>query len=53
MRIVDRIEERLNGLNVLMKQYTGKDTWRYDDEMLEKTMVSCLEVEKISGKRKK
>lgn len=53
MRIVESDEERLNGLNVLMKQYTGKDSWQYDDEMLKKTTVSCLDVEKITGKRKK
>jgi nitroimidazol reductase NimA-like FMN-containing flavoprotein (pyridoxamine 5'-phosphate oxidase superfamily) len=53
MRIVESNEERLNGLNILMKQYTGKDTWNYDDEIVKETMVSCLEVEKISGKRKK
>lgn len=53
IRIVESKEERLNGLNVLMKQYTGKDNWNYDDEMMKKTTVSCLEVEKITGKRKK
>jgi uncharacterized protein len=53
MRIVESNEERLNGLNVLMKQYTVKDTWNYDDEIIKKTMVSCLDVEKITGKRKK
>jgi nitroimidazol reductase NimA-like FMN-containing flavoprotein (pyridoxamine 5'-phosphate oxidase superfamily) len=53
MRIVENDEERILGLNVLMKQYTGKDTWVYDDDIMKKTVVSCLEVEKISGKRKK
>jgi uncharacterized protein len=53
MRIVENDEERILGLNLLMKQYTGKDNWTYDDDVMKKTMVSCLEVEKISGKRKK
>ncbi len=53
MRIVESSEERISGLNILMKQYTGKDSWDYDDEMVKKTTVSCLEVESISGKRKK
>jgi nitroimidazol reductase NimA-like FMN-containing flavoprotein (pyridoxamine 5'-phosphate oxidase superfamily) len=53
MRIAENEEERLSGLNLLMKQYTGKDDWQYDDEILKKTVVSCLEVEKITGKRKK
>ncbi len=53
IRIIENDEERLEGLNMLMKQYTGKDNWTYNDEMLKKTTVSCLEVEKINGKRKK
>jgi nitroimidazol reductase NimA-like FMN-containing flavoprotein (pyridoxamine 5'-phosphate oxidase superfamily) len=53
MKIVENDKERISGLNLLMKQYTGKDNWIYDDEMMKKTVVSCLEVEKISGKRKK
>jgi hypothetical protein len=51
--IVESEEERKNGLNLLMKKYTGKDQWDYDDEMLKKTTVTCLEVETLSGKRKK
>jgi nitroimidazol reductase NimA-like FMN-containing flavoprotein (pyridoxamine 5'-phosphate oxidase superfamily) len=53
MIIVENNEERVRGLNLLMKQYTGKDNWIYDADIMKKTMVSCLEVEKISGKRKK
>ena len=53
MRIVENDEERILGLNLLMEQYTGNDNWAYDDDMMKKTMVHCLEVEKISGKRKK
>jgi nitroimidazol reductase NimA-like FMN-containing flavoprotein (pyridoxamine 5'-phosphate oxidase superfamily) len=53
IRIVKDNEERLSGLNLLMEQYTGKSDWSYEEEMLKKTTVSCLEVEQISGKRKK
>lgn len=53
MRIVNDNDERISGLNFLMEQYTGKSDWNYDEEMLKKTTVSCLEVEQISGKRKK
>jgi nitroimidazol reductase NimA-like FMN-containing flavoprotein (pyridoxamine 5'-phosphate oxidase superfamily) len=53
MKIVENDEERILGLNLLMKQYTGKDNWDYDDTIMKKTTVSCLEVEKISGKMKK
>jgi nitroimidazol reductase NimA-like FMN-containing flavoprotein (pyridoxamine 5'-phosphate oxidase superfamily) len=53
MKIVKNAEERIIGLNLLMKHYTGKYDWDYDNEMLDKTTVICLEVEKISGKRRK
>ena len=46
-------EEKIFGLNLLMEQYTGKKGWEYDDEVMKKTAVTCLEVERISGKRKK
>jgi nitroimidazol reductase NimA-like FMN-containing flavoprotein (pyridoxamine 5'-phosphate oxidase superfamily) len=51
--IVASEEERKNGLNLIMKKYTGKDQWDYDEEMLGKTTVTCLEVETLTGKRKK
>ena len=53
MKIVENDEERIFGLNLLMKQHTGKDNWNYDENMMKITTVSCLEVEKISGKVKK
>jgi nitroimidazol reductase NimA-like FMN-containing flavoprotein (pyridoxamine 5'-phosphate oxidase superfamily) len=52
MKIIENEDERIFGLNLLMKQYTGKDNWIYDNEIMKRTTVSCLEVEKISGKRK-
>lgn len=52
IRIVENSEEKISALNLLMKQYTGKDSWEYDNKMLEITTVSCLDVERITGKRK-
>lgn len=52
MRLVEKSDERQLGLDLLMKQYTGKDAWDYDNEMLLKTAVMCIEVTKITGKRK-
>jgi nitroimidazol reductase NimA-like FMN-containing flavoprotein (pyridoxamine 5'-phosphate oxidase superfamily) len=52
MKIIENEDERIFGLNLLMKQYTGKDNWIYDNEIMKRTTVSCLEVDKISGKRK-
>jgi len=53
IRIITDDTERITGLNQLMKQYTGKDSWEYDQEMLKKTTVFCLDVERISGKQRK
>lgn len=53
IRIVEDQGERITGLNLLMKQVTGKDSWDYDSEMLKRTTVSCIDVTSISGKCKK
>ncbi len=53
MKIVESDDERIFGLNLLMKQYTGKDNWIYDDNIIKITTVSSLDVEKMSGKRRK
>lgn len=53
IRIVEEPVERIKGLNLLMKQVTGKDSWDYDDDMLKRTTVSCIDVQSISGKSKK
>jgi len=46
-------EEKAAGLNLLMEQYTGKSAWSYDDDIMKKTAVYCLEADRISGKQKK
>lgn len=51
MKIVENVDEKILGLNLLMKQYTGKDNWIFNENMLEKTTVICLDVNRISGKR--
>ena len=53
IRIVTDSEEKINGLNLIMKQYTGNNNWTYEDEMMNKTTVISLEVHEITGKRKK
>ncbi len=53
IRIVEDYNERIAGLNLLMKQVTGKDSWEYESEMLKRTTVSCIDVVSITGKRKK
>ena len=51
--IVEDKDERIAGLDVLMKQYTGKGDWDYDEEMLKRTTVICIDVESITGKSKR
>jgi nitroimidazol reductase NimA-like FMN-containing flavoprotein (pyridoxamine 5'-phosphate oxidase superfamily) len=53
IRIIEQYDERIAGLNLLMKQVTGKDSWEYDGEMLKRTTVSCIEVLSVTGKCKK
>jgi nitroimidazol reductase NimA-like FMN-containing flavoprotein (pyridoxamine 5'-phosphate oxidase superfamily) len=53
IKIVEDGNERIAGLNALMNQVTGKENWDYDDEMLKKTTVTCIDVRTITGKSKR
>lgn len=53
IRIVEDKDERITGLDLLMKQYTGKGDWDYEEEMLKRTTVFCIDVDAITGKSKK
>lgn len=46
-------EEKTRGLLLLMKHYTGRQTWDFDAKPLEKTMVFKLQVTKMSCKEHK
>jgi nitroimidazol reductase NimA-like FMN-containing flavoprotein (pyridoxamine 5'-phosphate oxidase superfamily) len=52
MRIVCDDRERIEGLNLLMQKYTGKRDWQYENMEIKRTLVSCLDVESLTGKRK-
>ena len=43
-------EEKREGLNIIMAQYSGR-TFEYPSEMLEKTLVIKLEIDKMTGKQ--
>ena len=45
-------EEKVAGLNAIMKQLTHKTDWHYEDNMIEATAVFRLDVEKLSCKAK-
>ena len=50
--IVDDKDEKILGLNKLMKQTTRKESWSYSDEMLRTTAIFRLDVDKMSCKLK-
>ena len=50
--LVDDFEEKIKGLNLLMKQSTGKDSWNYENKMIDGVAVFKLEAEKLSCKAK-
>lgn len=52
LSIVEDTEEKVKGLNTIMKQTTSKEQWDYSEEMLEAVAVFRLEVDKLSCKAK-
>lgn len=52
LSIVEEKEEKIIGLNALMKQTTGKFHWDYSEKMLDTVAVFKLEVRKMSCKAK-
>ena len=52
LHLVEDEEEKIIGLNTIMKQTTGNATWSYDEKMLEAVAVFRLDVRKISCKAK-
>ena len=50
--LVDDFEEKIKGLNLLMKQSTGKDFWNYENKMIDGVAVFKLEADKLSCKAK-
>lgn len=50
--IVEVREEKIKGLNVLMRQTSGKAEWQYSEEMINAVAVYKVDVNKISCKAK-
>ena len=50
--VVEDMNEKVIGLNAIMKQTTTKEQWHYSDEMLEAVAVFRVDVEKLSCKAK-
>jgi uncharacterized protein len=51
-RVEDK-EERIKGLDCIMSHYSDKEKFSYDENVLENTMILRLDVEEMTGKRKK
>ena len=50
--IVEVREEKIKGLNVLMRQTSGKAEWQYSEEMVNAVAVYKVDVNEISCKAK-
>ena len=50
--LVEDNEEKIKGLNAIMKQTTNKGEWDYSNEMLEAVAIFRLDVDKLSCKVK-
>jgi nitroimidazol reductase NimA-like FMN-containing flavoprotein (pyridoxamine 5'-phosphate oxidase superfamily) len=48
--IVDTEEERFRGLNVLMKQYSGKDDYAFKPGLMKNTLILRIDIEEMIGK---
>lgn len=52
LSLVEDIDEKITGLNTIMKQTTSKSEWNYSKEMLDAVAVFRVDVEKLSCKAK-
>ena len=48
--LLDNIEEKIKGLHIIMSQYSQR-TFEYPDEMLEKTLVIKIVIDRMTGKQ--
>jgi uncharacterized protein len=49
---VESEEERIEAMNAVMKQYTGKEDFEYNPKIMQVTVALRLEIDSISGKQK-
>lgn len=52
LSLIENKNEKIKGLNTLMKQTTARPEWSYDDAMLNGVAVFRLDVDKMSCKAK-
>ena len=52
LRLLSDRQEKIAGLNAVMRQISGKDSWDYPDAMVDSTAVYCLQAKALSCKAK-
>ena len=52
LRLLSDRQEKIAGLNAVMRQLSGKDGWDYFDAMVDSTAVYCLQAKTLSCKAK-
>lgn len=50
LRLVEDRDEKISGLNAVMKQTTGRENWEYQEKVLDMVAVFRVDVEKMSCK---
>ncbi len=50
LQLVEETEEKIVGLNAIMRQTTGREHWEYQENMLRAVAVFRLDVEKLTCK---
>ena len=50
IRIAADRDEMRRGLDAVMRQHAGRDGWSYPEQMLDKTLVWCVEVDRMTAK---
>ena len=53
VEIIENESEKIEGLNLLMKHYSKRNDFTYDEKMLKATAVLKITVSEITGKQKK
>lgn len=51
-KVTDK-QEKIEGLNYLMKQYSDRSDFSYEEKMLEMTTILKLEIDELTAKHKK
>jgi hypothetical protein len=50
VKFVEDKEEKIDGLNIIMKHYTGRDVFTYNDPSVNNVLVFKVEIEEMTGK---